>query len=144
VIVNLKPAIGIAIVAIAAAAPVASQADTRWRGDIRHFDNRDAHRWASGHWYHGNHDGRVGWWWVLGAATVGTAMWYAYNAPVYPYPDPYVPPAVIVAPPPASAPILQPAPPAVWYYCGSSRQYYPYVGVCPEGWKTVPAAPAGQ
>ena len=24
-----------------------------------------------------------------------------------------------------------------WYYCGSARAYYPYVGACPEGWTPV-------
>ncbi len=48
--------------------------------------------------------------------------WYGHDAPVYPYPDPYVPTA---------------AASGYWYYCGSARAYYPYVGACPEGWTPV-------
>ena len=28
-----------------------------------------------------------------------------------------------------------------WYYCESSKTYYPYVSECKEGWKEVPATP---
>jgi hypothetical protein len=37
--------------------------------------------WRHGHWYHGPHAGRTEWWWVVGDA------WYAFPAPVYPYPQ---------------------------------------------------------
>lgn len=140
--------IAIALVpAFLASLPLTAMADPHWRGDhrdMRHFEARDAHRWAGGHWYHGPHDGRLGWWWVVGAA-VGTTLWYAYPQPVYPYPDPYVPPTVIVqpappAPPPAAVP---PAPPASWYFCRDSGKYYPYVSTCPSGWVAVPATPPG-
>ena len=51
--------------------------------------------------------------------------WYGYPAPVYPYPDPYVPSAGV-------------APSAgYWYYCASANAYYPYVTQCPEGWQQV-------
>jgi hypothetical protein len=50
--------------------------------------------------------------------------WYWYSEPVYPYPDPYLPPG---------------ATPGYWYYCDFYRQYYPYVGACPSGWRAVPA-----
>jgi hypothetical protein len=56
--------------------------------------------------------------------------------PVAPQP---APPAPVAAQPPAGAPAAQA--PSVWYYCDSAKGYYPYVGQCPEGWKTVPAAP---
>jgi hypothetical protein len=29
----------------------------------------------------------------------------------------------------------------VWYYCDSSKSFYPYVSQCAEGWKQVPATP---
>ena len=53
----------------------------------------------------------------------------------------------VVAPPPpgpepataASAAPQQTA--GNWYYCDSAKSYYPYVGQCPEGWRTVPATP---
>jgi hypothetical protein len=28
-----------------------------------------------------------------------------------------------------------------WYYCESSKSYYPYVSSCSEGWRSVPASP---
>lgn len=108
----------------------------RWRGDIRVFHVHDHAHWRSGRWVHSRHDGRFGWWWVVGG------LWYFYPRAVYPYPDPYVPSTVIVqsAPP---APAAGPAPAPSWYYCASSKNYYPYVATCPEGWKAVPATPAG-
>lgn len=30
---------------------------------------------------------------------------------------------------------------ATWYYCDSAEAYYPYVNVCNEGWRSVPAVP---
>lgn len=51
--------------------------------------------------------------------------WYGYPAPVYPYSDPYVPPAVVT---PSAG---------YWNYCASANAYYPYVTQCPEGWKQV-------
>jgi hypothetical protein len=50
-------------------------------------------------------------------------------------------PAAPPAPPAASAP-SQPAA-ANWYYCESSKTYYPYVSECREGWRQVPATPPG-
>lgn len=120
------------------------------RGEMRHFHERDIHVWRGGGWYHGPYMGRVGWWWVVGG------IYYYYPAPIYPYPDPYIPPVVVpgpvvAAPPSAPAPMpnMPPAPtmqaqnlPSVWYYCEASQTYYPYVSECQAGWKTVPAAPA--
>lgn len=100
-----------------------------WRGNHHHSHYHDHPRWRDGHWHHGKHGGRFGWWWI----TAGT--WYYYPAPVYPYPDPYLPPTVVIEPEPA--PQQEP----IWYYCKSSRNYYPYVSVCPEGWRTVAAQP---
>ena len=81
-----------------------------------------------GHWVHGWHDGRFGWWWA------GPDYWYWYPAPVYydypPSPD-YVAPA-------------GPAPQPTWYYCDSAKGYYPYVRSCASGWRAVPASPSNQ
>src|SRR5690242_8322655 len=55
-------------------------------GDIRRFRDHDFDRWRAGHWIHGEHLGRLGWWWVVDGS------WLYYPAPVYPYPDPYAPP----------------------------------------------------
>jgi hypothetical protein len=102
-----------------------------WRhGDIRRFSEADLRLWRSGRWVHGRHGGRLGWWWVVGG------VWYLYPAPIYPYPNPYVPPVVVTpaAPPPQ-------APPQYWYYCNSAKAYYPYVRSCPEGWMQVVPQP---
>ena len=39
-----------------------------------------------------------------------------------------------------SSAVLQAPAPGDWYYCDSSKAYYPYVQQCPEGWSTVPAS----
>lgn len=118
-----------------------------WHGDIRHFRDHDFRRWRGGRWIHGHHGGYLGWWWVVGG------LWYFYSQPVYPYPDPYVPPVVVEQQPPPV--IIQQAPPQTtpvpppaagtqyWYYCQPAGAYYPYVATCPSGWKKVPAAPPG-
>jgi hypothetical protein len=97
--------------------------DAHWGGDIHAFHDHDLAYWHQGHWFHGPHGGRNGWWWILGGA------WYFYPAPVYPYPDPYIPP-VMAPPPPAMA---------YWYYCRNPRGYYPYVPACYGRWREVPA-----
>jgi hypothetical protein len=125
----------------ALAAPAPQRADRQrppraeWHGDIHRFGDHDWHLWRGGRWVHGRHDGRIGWWWVVGT------IWYFYPAPIYPYPNPYEPPPVaLVSPPLVGAP---PPPPAQhWYYCDSAQRYYPYVATCPEGWRAVPAVPA--
>lgn len=73
--------------------------------------------------------------------------WGPFWGPAWYYPPPYYyyPPAVVA--PPASPPVYversdQPAQPqGYWYYCETSRGYYPYVKECPGGWKAVPPAP---
>ncbi|HET9113444.1 MAG TPA: hypothetical protein VFN66_06205 [Burkholderiales bacterium] len=109
----------------------------RWDGDIRFFRGRDFDLWRRGHWFHGWHDGRFVWWWIA----AGT--WYPYAAPIYPYPDPYLPPEVIVQQPPIAAVPYPPVPagsPQFWYYCRKPAGYYPYVPQCQVGWQPVPAA----
>lgn len=87
--------------------------------DIHHFRDHDFARWRGGHWFHGRHDGRLGWWWTVGPD------WYYYPRAIYPYPNPYVPP---YAAPGASA----------WYFCPPLNNYYPYVAACPVPWQVVP------
>jgi len=81
---------------------------------------------------------------------VGTAPYYYANDVFYEQASGgyavVAPPAGYVeqgeAPAQAAAPAT--APPggsAVWYYCESSKTYYPYVSECKEGWKEVPATP---
>jgi Family of unknown function (DUF6515) len=50
---------------------------------------------------------------------------------------------VLQAPPPAAqaAPAPGGAPSGTWYYCESTKSYYPYAAECKEGWRSVPAAP---
>ncbi len=110
-----------------------------FHGDIGRFHEHDWALWYGGRWEHGYHGGRLGWWWVAGG------LWYFYPFPVYPYPDPFVPPVLLPAPTAEPGP-LPPAPtPSHWYYCNSARGYYPYVTSCPEPWQAVPAnsTPAG-
>ncbi len=102
-----------------------------WRGDIRRFHHDDLARWRAGHWFNRMHDGRTGWWWTVGP------MWYRYEAPVYPYPDPYQPPALAAIAPPKPPG----TPPQYWYYCADPAGYYPYVPECLVSWRADPAQP---
>jgi hypothetical protein len=103
-----------------------------WHGGGGH----DGH-WHGGGWHGGVYFG-VGPYWGWGPGWWGYP--YAYG---YPYPYAYPAPAYV-----APAPYAYPAAPAptapaasVWYYCESSRAYYPYVQSCQEGWRQVPAQP---
>ena len=69
-------------------------------------------------------------------------------APYYPYYYPYVDPVTILPPTqydPMPVQVAPSNPPSsnisVWYYCDSSKSYYPYIDACPEGWKVVPTTP---
>jgi hypothetical protein len=73
---------------------------------------------------------------------VGPAFWWG----PYPYWWPYPPPFYEY--PPVQEPVVyieQPAPtrmPEVyWYYCDSSKAYYPTVQTCPGPWTKVPPQP---
>jgi hypothetical protein len=105
-----------------------------WRGDIARFHEHDWAVWRSGRWAHQWHDGRMGWWWVVGG------VWYFYPSPVYPYPSPWEPPPAPWVNPPAAA-VPPPPPTPYWYFCEATRAYYPYVATCAGGWKQVPAVP---
>jgi hypothetical protein len=77
-----------------------------------------------------------------------------YPYPPYPYWQPriYMPPTVIVAPPPAPTIYVEQAPPPVaavpvleagfWYYCQEAGAYYPHVKRCAGDWRKVPPTPA--
>ena len=106
------------------------------RGDGRFFDDHDWGLWRAGRWSHEWHDGRLGWWWVAGG------LWYFYQDPVYPYPDPYAPPEVVAAAPQQPVGSSLPPQPKSWYHCSSPDGYYPYVATCPSGWQSVPAGTA--
>jgi hypothetical protein len=130
---------------VLASSPVLAQWHDRDH-DIRRFHEHDFDRWRGGHWVHGAYGGRDGWWWVIGPT------WYYYPAPVYPYPDPYVPPVVAAPPPPVAAvpppaapppgmAVPAPPPPAQYYFCDRPSGYYPYVRACRAPWRVVLAAP---
>jgi hypothetical protein len=104
-------------------------AQDRWDhgNDIHRFHEHDFALWREGRWIHGRHAGRDGWWWVV------RGVWYFYPAPVYPYPDPYLPPAMVPPPPAVAA-----AP--TYYYCADPAGYYPYVATCLVPWRPVAGA----
>ncbi len=80
--------------------------------------------------HHHHHDRGPGW---IGPAAILGIAGLAIGAAAYSHAQPapiYVEPVRPMPPPPA---------PSLWYYCGSSGQYYPYTNVCPEGWVAVPA-----
>ena len=87
----------------------------RFRGN---FNNFNTGSWNGGQWRHLSHNGRLGWWWVVGPD------WYYYNTPIYPYPDLYTPPGL---------------PFGWWYWCDTYQDYYPYVTTCPVPWESVMA-----
>ena len=125
---------------------------------------------GGGVYYGGYHGGaRVGvgvyvgpGWWGPRPYYWGPGPYYypygVYGAPYYYPPAPYYYPPAVVAPsqPPAyverdpqpsapPAPSTQPAPSAQpqqsWFYCPSTKAYYPYVRECPEGWQRVAPQP---
>jgi hypothetical protein len=112
--------------------------------NVAHFSAQDRTTWTGGHWSHGRHHGRDGWWWNAGGA------WFFYDQPVYPYPgyasdyyyeDDYGPdygaaPGDEYAPGPDSG--------YSWYYCNNPAGYYPYVQQCRGPWRPVqPTPPSG-
>jgi hypothetical protein len=118
----LIPALAAAGFAVALHTPpaLAQHHDEHWHdNDIHHFNDHDYGVWRGGHWFHGPYGGRTGWWWIVGG------VYYFYPAPIYPYPDPYVPPAVAPSP-------------TYWFYCGNPQGYYPYVPQCSVPWQQVP------
>lgn len=70
----------------------------------------------------------------LGPAFWWSPWWY-YPPPVYVY----SPPPVIVEEPPVYIQQEPSGQAGYWYYCSSSRAYYPQVQSCPEPWIPVPA-----
>ena len=119
--------VGAAFIVLGTVSPALAQRhdefrhDEGWRDrDMHRFRDRDFDRWRGGHWVRTWHEGRRGWWWIVGP------NWYYYPAPVYPYPDPYLPPGTA----PAAG---------TWYFCPPAQAYYPYVATCPMPWQAVPA-----
>jgi hypothetical protein len=98
-----------------------------WAGGWRH---------GGGHGGHGGHGPRV---------FIGTSFWWGPPYPYY-YPYYYPYPYTVYAPAPAPVIVEQPvytqqpaaAPEGYWYYCESSKAYYPNVPMCTEAWIKVP------
>lgn len=94
-----------------------------------------AHSYYRGHYYGGprvtfGFYGSPYWW--------GPGYW---GSPYY-----YPPPAVVVPSEPRVYVERDPAPAAPsgeqwWYWCQSTKGYYPYVSTCPEGWQRVAPQP---
>src|SRR5689334_7767419 len=83
---------------------------------------------AGGGHHHGHSHVTVG----LG---FGFGPYWGWPGPYW-YPPAYYPPAVVYAAPPAPTHYVERVeqPQAgYWYYCESSRGYYPYVKDCPTG-----------
>ena len=101
-------------------------------GNPYYFPHHDWYYWHRGYWHQGWYGPRFGWWWVV------SGVWFYYPAPVYPYPNPYVPSGFAAPPPPAGS--AQPAT-QYWYYCPAANGYYPYISECPSGWQQVLPTP---
>ena len=79
--------------------------------------------------------------------TIGVGFGYGYWGPYwgpwwYPPPYYYYPAPVVVREEPVHYIEQGQDTSGWWYYCDSSRGYYPYVKECPSGWQRVPPAPA--
>ncbi len=81
-----------------------------------------------------------------------------YVGPGYYYPPPYYyppsvyypqtpliiqqqPPVYIEKNPPSQAEVNATQTSSDWYYCASSKMYYPYTTACPEAWQRVSPVP---
>jgi len=83
--------------------------------------------WNRGGGFHGH--GVV----VIGPGCCWGPAWWYYTPPPY-YVD--APPPVVQEPP---VYVERPAPPeSFWYYCPSTKAYYPSVPSCSEAWIKVP------
>jgi hypothetical protein len=84
-------------------------------------------------------------WWHGPHVWIGGPVWYPY--PYYAPPVVVQPPAPVVVQPPQPPSYVQ-RPDTVhdsyWYYCESSKGYYPYVKECPGGWMRVPPVPSSR
>lgn len=82
-------------------------------------------------------------------ASIGGPVWGPTWGPAWGpvwYPPPYYyPPQVVVVPPSPPPVYVEQSDPAAqpvqaqqyWYFCKSSKGYYPYIKECPEGWQKV-------
>jgi hypothetical protein len=147
---SLAFAAGLAVMALAASQPAAARDHGHGHGYGHGYDHGYDHGWhggphvslsfnvwRGGYWNHGWYGSRFGWWWV-----VPSAGYYYYSAPIYPYPNYYEPPRVIVQQQPVPATGVPPQ--QYWYHCDDPEGYYPYVSECRHDWRQVPATPPGK
>jgi hypothetical protein len=118
--------------------------------NVSHFNTQDRAAWQHGHWQHGRHHGRDGWWWNSG----GT--WFFYDQPTYPYPgyvsdyyysDDFYDGGDDGYASDAGDPGYGAAPGDggyYWYYCNNPAGYYPYVKSCRGPWRAVTPTPDAQ
>jgi hypothetical protein len=111
--------------------------------DVRRFDVREREHWRTGRWHNDFHSGRFGWWYEV------DDVWYAYPAPVFPYPlvvapiivEEAVGPVAYDQAPPAAPAGFAPLPPLpkAAYHCGNPEGFFPVVDACSVEWVTVNA-----
>ena len=105
-------------------------------GGGEHFGGR-----GGGHFdgHRGGHGGGFDVWFGPGWG------WDPFFYPYYPYyPYSYYDQPAVVVPQQSEEYVLpeqQPEETSYWYYCRSSRGYYPYVKSCPGGWMKVVPTP---
>jgi len=109
----------------------------------------DIHGRSGAHGGRGSHSGGHFHGGVRGEVVIGPWWGFGYPYPYWPcaygaYPPPYYgyPPSPYSAydEPPAYVQ-REPEPQAYWYYCPSSRAYYPNIRECPEEWVKVSPRP---
>lgn len=131
------------IVALLVASTLPAQAADHFRGGHSRVGDFRGDHFRGGD-FRGGHSRFFGgdiWgdpWWGPGWGP----WWWGYGA--YPYYYGYWPPTVINQE--ESPAYVEPAPQTeeqtYWYYCPESRNYYPYVKKCPDGWLKVVPTPA--
>lgn len=107
-----------------------------WNDQQRNF----RHRWRNGRWWRGRHNGRMGWWWLVGNA------WYSFANATYPYPaygggDYGGGDYATGGGEGCCAPDGADARPNTWYRCSDPEGYYPYVRQCNGEWESVATTP---
>ena len=147
---------GAALVASALALPAAAQS----HGGSRGSSGAHASGGHAGGYGRAGNDGQRGggWqrggpgWWGVGLG-LGLGWGVTYYGGYPGYYGQYDPQVVVEQGPQYQVQPVAPLPgavapgngqaPSTWYYCDSSRAYYPYVSQCAEGWRAVPAVPPG-
>jgi hypothetical protein len=112
--------------------------------DVRRFTTQEREHWRTGRWHNDWHSGRFGWWFEV------DDVWYAYPAPIFPYPLEVAPivvedavgPVVVDQQPVAAAVIaIAPLPPLprAAYHCSNPEGFFPLVEECNVDWVAVGA-----